>query len=76
MSDVTTTEKECEHDWELTEDGYSRRWSTTIDEDAKTVTAVYTGSEDWSDDGDGEYLRCLACGDRKPLPEGFEVVWA
>lgn len=68
-------EQECKHDWELKEDGYTRRWSTTIDEDTKTVTAVYTGSEDWSEDGDGVHLECLGCGRTKPVPEDFEVVY-
>lgn len=50
-----------DHDWQLTEDGYSRTWSTTIHEDG-SIDAVYNGTDDWGDEGDGnEYLSCRIC---------------
>jgi len=68
------------HEWQLTEDGYQRTWNTqvTLDEqDAITeVWATYIGSESWSDEGDGDvYLECVACGARRSIPEGLDVVY-
>ncbi|MGI6797690.1 hypothetical protein [Gordonia sihwensis] len=55
-----------EHTWQLTESGYERTWSTTIDEDTGTVTAYGNGFADFSDDGDGAELRC-ACGETRSV---------
>jgi hypothetical protein len=58
---------EHEHSWQLTEDGYTRQWETTINDDG-TIEATYGGAEDWSEEGDGYmYLECLQCGVRKPV---------
>ena len=63
-----------EHDWQLTEHGYSRSWSTTFDFESKQVVGDFTGSDDWSGDGDGKMLlECPACGDSIPVPEDWEV---
>lgn len=66
------------HEWTLTEDGYQRTWVTDVTLDADGVvigvSATYTGSESWSEDGDGhEYLVCVACGARLPIPEDVVV---
>lgn len=63
-----------EHTWELTEAGYIRTWSTVIDTDddgdITRITAAYTGSEDFSDDGDGDmHLSCSMCVARRELPD-------
>lgn len=56
-----------EHDWVLTEDGYIRTWSTQINDDG-SIDATFNGSEDWSDEGDGNtYLGCSMCPARKEL---------
>ncbi|AOT25002.1 hypothetical protein PBI_KALPINE_83 [Mycobacterium phage Kalpine] len=76
MSDFEL-ETDCGHNsWRLIETGYIRTWSTEIDPENKTVIAVFTGSEDFSDEGDGdEHLQCSICLDTKPLPEGWEIDW-
>ncbi|QZE10982.1 hypothetical protein SEA_AGAPE74_83 [Mycobacterium phage Agape74] len=62
-----------EHDWSLTEEGYVRTWSTEVDPETKTIRAYWGGSEDFSDDGDGEYLQCISCGAKQDVPEGWEI---
>jgi hypothetical protein len=63
-----------EHDWAMTESGYTRQWSIEIDDDAKVIRAFYGGSEDFSEEGAGdEHLECLGCLAVKPLPAGYEV---
>jgi hypothetical protein len=65
----------CDHTWRLTESGYVRTWSTAIDDDG-TIVAIYAGSEDWSDDGDGDmYLQCWHCLETKPLPDGADIIY-
>lgn len=59
------------HDWRLTEDGYTRWWTTQID--GAMITASFDGSGDFSDTGDGEYLECQNCGCSTDVPEGMEV---
>lgn len=65
----------CQHpDWVMIETGYVRQWHIDIDEDTKTITAYWGGSEDFSESGAGdECLQCTMCLATKPLPEGFEV---
>jgi hypothetical protein len=61
------------HTWQLQEDGYSRTWHTTIDQDTKTVTAHYGGSEDWSDEGDGNMRLVCHCGETTEVPADWEI---
>lgn len=63
----------CEHEWQLTEDGYCRTWVTYVDTNSKTITAQYRGPEDFSESGTGEYLQCTQCGHTKPVPTKYEV---
>lgn len=64
----------CEHDWVLTEEGYARTWVTTIREDG-AIDAHFTGTEDWSDDGDGRYwLHCRQCEAVKPVGD-TPILW-
>lgn len=57
-----------EHDWSLHEDGYGRTWATVVEGDK--ITAYFQGSEDWSEDGDGDiYLNCGGCGARRDVDE-------
>lgn len=65
---------DCDHNWRLAERGYVRTWLTEFDDEAKTVIAYYCGSEDWSDDGDGEMrLVCSTCLAEKPVPDDWEI---
>jgi hypothetical protein len=70
---------DCAHDDEdlvLTEDGYTRTWSTRIERDASVIEATHTGSDNWTEEGDGQqYLECVECGAHLPVPEGFEIIW-
>ncbi|ANA86848.1 hypothetical protein BH772_gp037 [Gordonia phage Bachita] len=75
MSDLLRTIKKCEHDWMLTEDGYRRCWSTEVDPDTNTITATSNGSDDFSEEGSGEYLLCLNCGNRLEVPTNFTIDW-
>lgn len=71
---VEVETEQHEHAWQLTENGYSRSWSTEVvgaDEvsftvpefTGRVVLARYGGSEDFSDNGDGQmFLECLGCG--------------
>ena len=67
-----------EHDWQLTENGYSRSWSTEIETDPdgkRTIVASWGGSEDFSEGGDGQmFLECLQCGATEDVdPETTEI---
>ena len=65
-----------EHDWQLTEEGYVRTWSTAVNHEKKVVRAAYSGTEDWSEDGDGPtYLECLNCTARIDVPEDYTIDW-
>lgn len=65
---------DCEHSWQLTETGYVRTWSTVIDEQSKTIRADYSGSEDFSEGGNGDdHLQCSPCLITKPIPDDWEV---
>ena len=67
---------DCEHNWVVQEEGYVRQWSTDIDESTKTITATYTGTPDWSEDGDGKMrLACSTCLKTKPIPDDWELVY-
>ncbi|UJD21185.1 hypothetical protein SEA_SORORFAGO_88 [Mycobacterium phage SororFago] len=61
------------HDLSLTEEGYVRTWSTEVDPEKKTIRAYWGGSEDFSDEGSGEYLQCITCGVKQDVPEGWEI---
>ncbi|QMU22047.1 hypothetical protein [Gordonia rubripertincta] len=63
---------ECEHIWQLVEDGYGRFWSTTIDDERKVIVAR---DSQMSDDGDGEYLSCENCQERRDVPTGYTIGW-
>lgn len=64
------------HDWRLTEGGYIRSWETTMDAEETVMKAVYSGSEDFSDDGDGHlYLECRTCAAVRELPDGLVIEW-
>jgi hypothetical protein len=63
----------CEHDWQLTEDGYSRTWRTKMHQDSKVIEASFNGSSDFSEQGEGEYLECLKCGRYKLVPGDWDV---
>ncbi len=67
-------ETDHEHDWQLTEGGYFRSWTTVIDDDG-TIHAYYGGADDWSENGDGCYLECLQCTARREVDES-EIDWA
>ncbi|WP_353707276.1 hypothetical protein ABRQ22_14825 [Cellulosimicrobium sp. ES-005] len=57
-----------EHDWSLHEDGYGRTWATVVEGDK--ITAYFQGSEDWSEDGDGDlHLFCGGCMARRDVNE-------
>lgn len=63
-----------QHQWRLMETGYVRTWSVDIDPKTKTVTAYYSGSEDFSESGDGnDALECSLCLTTKEIPEGWEI---
>ncbi len=53
----------CEHRWQLVEDGYSRFWHVTVDDDG-TVRAM---DSSFSDDGDGPVLNCLDCDETREI---------
>ena len=65
------------HDWVLTERHYVRTWHTEIsrnDDGVETVTATYGGTEDFSDDGDGQMvLVCSDCDEERDAPD--DIVW-
>ncbi|ARQ94639.1 hypothetical protein SEA_JOURNEY13_67 [Mycobacterium phage Journey13] len=66
---------ECNHEWQLTETGYTRTWHTEVDPETKTITATYTGSEAFSESGAGDdHLACIWCGAEQSI-EGWEVDW-
>ena len=68
MTDWTT---DHEHDWQLTETGYSRSWHTEIE--GTTIRAYFNGSEDFSETGAGDdHLECTTCGETKSI-EGYQV---
>ena len=48
------------HDWRLAEDGYGRTWHTTVHPDGR-ITAVFNGSADWTEGGEGTYIECGRC---------------
>ncbi|PZU04560.1 MAG: hypothetical protein DI630_00095 [Gordonia sp. (in: high G+C Gram-positive bacteria)] len=62
-----------DHNWQLREDGYQRDWSTHIDHESKLITGTFGGTEDFSEDGDGEYLVCAQCGATQPVPPSYTV---
>lgn len=83
----------CDDEWEVQEEGYVRGWSVVTeyeeydDDDngigTPTWTACYSGSEDWSDEGDGPtVLVCTNfysddtghtyCGTAHQLPDDLE----
>lgn len=69
----------CEHPltgFYVMEDGYSRTWNTRIDVDEKVIHAFFNGTEDWSDDGSGEYLVCGECAQMRPIPDDYEIDWS
>jgi hypothetical protein len=58
----------------LTETGYVRTWHTVIDEESKTITGYWGGSEDFSDGGVGDdHLACSLCSETKPVPDGWTL---
>lgn len=65
----------CPHSWVLIEEGYSRTWSTYVDDENKTIRAVFNGTADFSEEGSGEYLQCDNCGHVKLVPGDYEVEW-
>jgi hypothetical protein len=78
VSEIVTLNT-CTHHWELREDGYTRRWETTITTDSDgtvEIEAQFTGLEDWDEDGDGNYyLQCLSCMARTDMPDNYEIDW-
>ncbi len=65
-----------EHDWELVETGYSRRWATQVLEGEGVIIATSNGGDDFSESGAGdEHLECLGCGAVRKIPDGLEVQW-
>lgn len=65
----------CQHeDTRLVEDGYTRTWGLKrID---GRLVAYYSGSEDWSEEGDGVlWIECVTCLHREAVPLGEEVDW-
>jgi hypothetical protein len=66
----------CKHTWMLTEDGYGRCWSTTVDKKAKVIRAFFDGTSDFTENGEGEYLQCTECGHVKLLPVDWEVEYS
>lgn len=74
----TKEQQACDHprdQLQLREDGYTRDWGTTIDDEEQMIHASYTGSEDFGEEGTGEYLHCHKCGAQLPVPEGYEINW-
>lgn len=64
----------CTHDWQLFEDGYERTWVTEWAPGSPVVRAGYTGTEDWTEAGDGSVmLRCRQCLRVIPVPDGVEI---
>lgn len=58
-----------EHEWQLTENGYTRTWSTRFRADG-TIVATFDGSSDFSEEGDGDmHLTCRTCLARRELTE-------
>ena len=59
---ITMTTTECPHDHlVLVEGGYERTWTWDTDSGPVPV-AIFHGTEDFSDQGDGIYtLRCTTC---------------
>ena len=56
----------------LSEDGYSRSWSTNIDDQDKVITA---GDDMFGDEGTGEYLECLYCLHKMAIPDDYTIDW-
>jgi hypothetical protein len=68
----------CEHpltSFQVIEEGYVRTWDTRIDEDEKVIHAFFSGTEDWSDEGTGEFLVCTECAQMRPIPPDYEIDW-
>ncbi|QLF84130.1 hypothetical protein KNV15_gp85 [Gordonia phage Jambalaya] len=63
---------ECDHTWQLVEDGYGRFWSTTIDDERKVIVAQ---NSQMSDTGTGEFLQCENCQERRDVPRGYTIGW-
>jgi hypothetical protein len=63
----------CPHyDKVLVEGGYERTWSLN-EREGNIPVAVFHGLEDFSDDGDGEYVvRCSSCLKEFDLPEDWD----
>jgi hypothetical protein len=65
------------HEWVLVEDGYGRSWHTTLSTDQDgTITgirALFSGSEDFTPEGEGEYLLCDGCRARMDVPDDVDV---
>lgn len=73
-----TPQPPCDHplsEFQVIEDGYTRTWDTEIDEDEKVIHAHFTGTEDWSDEGSGEYLVCGICARMRSIPDDYEIDW-
>lgn len=62
---------DCLHTWRLQETGYVRTWH--IDRrSSEEIVGVYSGTEDFSDDGDVR-LACKSCGAEQAIPADVEV---
>lgn len=60
---------------QLNEDGYSRSWSAEVR--GRKLIARYGGSEDFSDDGDGEYrVTCARYLHESTLPDNVDIKWS
>lgn len=67
--------REHEHEWVLKEYGYVRSWGTTVHTDPLEIIAVYGGTEDFSEYGDGQMILECDCGAAWVVPQHIEIIY-